>query len=179
MIMGGSAGGGLAVATVHKIIQEGYCDRINGLLPLASSHIHRSAVPSEYEHLHTSMEENSGPIPFVTSEMSYGVYDLLGGNPPYDDESKHWFPVSMGAEGVRDFPPTWILDCEKDCLRDDGRVLQAEMEDAGLKVKREVVKGMPHYYWAFPVQVAAEDFRKRLLGGIKWVLESKEKSESV
>jgi acetyl esterase/lipase len=87
--------------------------------------------------------------------------------------------VSMGAEGVRDFPPTWILDSEKDCLRDDGRVLQAEMEDAGLKVKREVVKGMPHYYWAFPVQVAAEDLRKRLLGGIKWVLESKEQSRAV
>jgi hypothetical protein len=89
MIMGGSAGGGLAVATVHKIVQQGYRDRINGLLPLASSNIHRSAVPSEYEHLHTSMEENSGPVPFVTSEMSYGVYDLLGGNPPYNDESKH------------------------------------------------------------------------------------------
>jgi hypothetical protein len=38
---------------------------------------------------------------------------------------------------------------------------------------------MPHYYWAFPVQVAAEDFRERLVGGIKWVLESKEKSGSV
>jgi acetyl esterase/lipase len=179
MIMGGSAGGGLAVATVHKIIQQGYRDRINGLLPLASSHLHRSAVPSEYEHLHTSMEENTGPIPFVTVEMSYGVYDLLGGNPPYNDESKHWFPVSIGAEGVKDFPPTWILDCEKDCLRDDGRVLQAEMEDSGLKVRREVVKGMPHYYWAFPVQVAAEDFRERLLGGISWVLESKEESRAV
>ena len=59
-------------------------------------------------------------------------------------------------------------------MRDDGRVLQAEMEDAGLKVKREVVKGMPHYYWAFPLQDAAEDFRKRLVAGLKWVLDSQE-----
>ena len=52
--------------------------------------------------------------------------------------------------------------------------LPPAMEEAGLKVKREVVKGMPHYYWAFPVQAAAEDFRKRLLAGLKWVLHSRE-----
>jgi versiconal hemiacetal acetate esterase len=160
--MGGSAGGGLAVSVVHKLV------------PLASTNLQRSAVPPEYQHLHTSMTENSGEIPFVTADMSDGVYNLLGGNPPYNDESKHWFPSSMGVEGVKDFPPTWILDCEKDCMRDDGRVLQAEMEDAGLKVKREVVEGMPHYYWAFPVQAAAEDFRKRLVAGLKWVLYSQE-----
>lgn len=176
MAMGGSAGGGLAVSVVHKLIQNGYRDRICGLVPLASTNMHRSAVPAEYQHLHTSMTENSGEIPFVTVEMSDGVYNLLGGNPPYNNESKHWFPVTMGVEGVKDFPPTWILDCEKDCMRDDGRVLQAEMEDAGLKVKREVVKGMPHYYWSFPLQAAAEDFRKRLVAGLKWVLES-EKEE--
>jgi acetyl esterase/lipase len=170
--MGGSAGGGLAVSTVHKIIQNGHRDRISGLVPLAASTVQRSAVPPKYQHLYKSMDANSGPIPFVTADMSDEVYGLLGGNPPYDDESKHWFPVSMGVEGVKDFPPTWILDCEKDCMRDDGRVLQAEMEDAGSQVKREVVKGMPHYYWSFPVQDAAEDFRKRLLAGLKWVLES-------
>jgi acetyl esterase/lipase len=172
--MGGSAGGGLAVSVVHKLIRNGHRDRISGLVPLASTNLQRTAVPAKYQHLHTSMIENSGEIPFVTAVMSDGVYNLLGGNPPYNDESKHWFPVTMGVEGVEDFPPTWILDCEKDCMRDDGRVLQAEMEDAGLKVKREVVKGMPHYYWAFPVQAAAEDFRKRLLAGLKWVLYSQE-----
>jgi acetyl esterase/lipase len=90
------------------------------------------------------MSENSGPIPLVTDEMFLAVYDLLGANPPYNNESKHWFPVSMGVEGVRDFSPTWMIDCEKDCLRDDGRVLQAEMEEAGLRVKREVVRDMAH-----------------------------------
>jgi acetyl esterase/lipase len=172
VIMGGSAGGALAIATVHRIIQEGHRDRIAGLVTLTSTHVHPSAVPAKYQHLHTAMAENSGPVPFVTDEMVYGIYDLLGANPPYNDESKHWFPVGMGVEGVRDFPPTWILDCEKDCMRDDGRVLQAEMEEMGLKVKREVVKGMPHYYWAFPVQVAAKEFRDRLATGLQWVLES-------
>ena len=171
VIMGGSAGGGLALTTVHKLIQNGHRDRISGLIPLASTNVQRSAVPTEYQHLYTSMAENSGEIPFVTADMVDGIYGLLGGNRPYNDESKHWFPVSMGVEGVRDFPSTWILDCEKDCMRDDGRVLQAEMEDAGLRVKREVVKGMPHYYWAFPLQGAAADFRKGLLAGLKWVLD--------
>ena len=153
--MGGSAGGALAIATVHKLILAGHRERVSGLLTLASMHIHSSAVPTKYQHLHTSMSENSGPVPIVNDEMALTVYGLLGANPPYNDESKHWFPVSMGVEGVREFPPTWIIDCEKDCLRDDGRVLQAEMEEAGLRVQREVVRGMPHYYWSFPVQKAA------------------------
>lgn len=168
--MGGSAGGLLAIAIVHKLIQEGQGDRVAGLLTLSSSHMHPHAVPSEYQHLHTSMQENSGPIPFVTADMAIGALNLLGGEPPYDDESKHWFPVSMGVEGVRGFPPTWILDSEKDCMRDDGRVLQAELEDAEIRVKREVVKGMPHFYWIFPLQDAAEDFRQRVLGGLRWIL---------
>lgn len=176
--MGGSAGGGLAVATTHKLIRSGHRDRIAGLLPLTSTNMHPSAVPPEYKHLHTAMQENSGPIPFVTDDMVLSVYQFLGGEPPYNDESKHWFPASMGVEGVKDFPPTWILDCEKDCMRDDGRVLQAEMEDAGLRVKREVVKGMPHYYWAFPLKTACEGFWERLVGGLEWVLESAEKSET-
>lgn len=169
--MGGSAGGALAIATVHKLILASQSDKVSGLLTLASSHIHRSAVPLQYQHLHTSMSENSGAVPFVTADMSLDVYSLLGANPPYNAESQHWFPVSMGVEGARSFPPTWILDCERDCLRDDGRVLQAEMEDAGLRVRREVVAGMPHYYWSFPVQRAAGEFRERLLRGLGWVLE--------
>ena len=43
-----------------------------------------------------------------------------------------------------------------------------------MKVKREVVKGMLHYYWALPIQAAAEDSRKRLVAGLKWVLCSQE-----
>ena len=168
--MGGSAGGALAIATVHKLILAGHRERVSGLLTLASMHIHSSAVPTKYQHLHTSMSENSGPVPIVNDEMALTVYGLLGANPSYNDESKHWFPVSMGVEGVREFPPTWIIDCEKDCLRDDGRVLQAEMEEAGLRVQREVVRGMPHYYWSFPVQKAAADFRGRVLRGLRWVL---------
>lgn len=168
--MGGSAGGGLAISTVHKLIQSGHRNRISGLVSLCSTLMHPSAVPAGYQHLHTSQTDNSGEIPFVTASMCLGVYDMLGGLPPYDDESKHWYPVGLGVEGVREFPSTWILDAEKDCMRDDGRVLQAEMEDGGLRVKREVVEGMPHYYWAFPVQAAVDGFWKRLVGGLEWVL---------
>jgi hypothetical protein len=41
------------------------------------------------------------------------------------------------------------------------------VEESGLRVKREVVCGMPHYYWSFPVQKVAADFRERLLGGLR------------
>jgi acetyl esterase/lipase len=44
-------------------------------------------------------------------------------DPPHNDESKHRFHISIGVEVAKGFPPTWIIDCEKDCLRDDGRVL--------------------------------------------------------
>lgn len=174
--MGGSAGGGLAISTAHKLIQTGHGNRISGLISLCSTLLHPSAIPPRYQHLHTSQTDNSGEIPFVTADMCVNVYNLLGGIPPYDDETKHWFPVSMGVEGVRGFPPTWILDCEKDCMRDDGRVLEEEMRDAGLRVRREVVSGMPHYYWAFPVQVAVEEFWGRLVRGLEWALRDGEET---
>ena len=125
--IGGSAGGGLAVSVVHKLIQNGHRDRISGLVLLASTNLQRTAMPAEYQRLPTSTAENSGEIPFVTATISDGVYKLLDDNPPYNEESKHWFPVTMGVEGVKDLPLTWILNCEKDCMRDDDRVLQAEM----------------------------------------------------
>lgn len=107
--------------------------------------------------------------------MCLNVYNLLGGNPPYDDEErKHWFPVAMGVEGVRGFPATWILDCEKDCMRDDGRVLEEEMREVRLRVQREVVRGMPHYHWAFPLPGAVEEFWGRIERGIEWVLQGTE-----
>lgn len=168
--MGGSAGGTLVISAAHKLVREGQGNRLAGLLTLSSSNFHPEAMPSEYRHLHTSLQDNAGPMPLVTADMVPANWSTLGGAPPYDAEFRHWVPVSMGVEGVKGFPPTWIVDCEKDCMRDDGRVLQAALEDAGVRVKREVVKGMPHYYWAFPLQVAAEDFRVRVLEGLRWIL---------
>ncbi|KAK6430399.1 hypothetical protein LTR95_013447 [Oleoguttula sp. CCFEE 5521] len=174
LMMGGSAGGGLAVAATHFLIEfHPTVPPLAGLLPINSAHIHPEGCPKGYEHLYTAYTENAGPIPFVTDEMSRGGFHIMDGEAPYDDKRKHWVPVSMGVEGVKGFPRTWLLNSGKECFRDDGRVLEALLKESGVPVKRELVEGMPHYYFAFPLGgEVVEDFRQRTLRGIRWCLES-------
>ncbi|KAK6436612.1 hypothetical protein LTR95_007195 [Oleoguttula sp. CCFEE 5521] len=174
LIMGGSAGRGLAVSTTHFLIEfHPTVPPLAGLLPISSAHIHPEGCPKSYEHLFTAYTENAGPIPFVTDEMARGVFHLMDGEPPYDDVRNHWVPVAMGVEGVKGFPKTWLLNSGKECFRDDGRVLEALLKETGVPVKREVVEGMPHYYFAFPLAPdVIKHFRSRVNGGIKWCLGS-------
>lgn len=77
----------------------------------------------------------------------------------------------MGAEGVKGFPATWIFNADVEIFRDDGRVLEAVLSGAGGRVKREVMLGLPHYFWCFPLWEKGREFWERVLGGVRWVLE--------
>lgn len=59
----------------------------------------------------------------------------------------NWFPLVGGADTLQGFPRTYIINSEKEALRDDGRVLEAALEDVGVPVKRDVLSGLPHYFW--------------------------------
>lgn len=109
-------------------------------------------------------------MPFVYGDTIEIPFNVLKCKPPYDKGTRHWFPVMKGKEDVEGFPPTWIVNCEKEMMRDDGAVLEAELRDAVVKVQRECHEGLPHYYWCFPLPVASEEFRKSLAEGFKWVL---------
>ncbi|KAK5676949.1 hypothetical protein LTS10_010713 [Elasticomyces elasticus] len=173
LVCGGSANGALALAVAYRLVNQRQKDRVQGLILMAPMCLHPDAVPPKYSHLHRSMVELSGDIPFVTTEMVLSSYDLLGARPPYTDETKEWFPAMLGSDALQDMPKTYIVNCEVECMRDDGAVLEAELSDAGVGVKRDVMPGLPHYSWSFPLEKAGQRFRRNLVEGIRWVLEQR------
>lgn len=80
-----------------------------------------------------------------------------------------WFPTVGGAKALEGFPRTYIINTDKEALRDDGQVLEAALRDAGVPVKRDVMPGLPHYFWCFADLKAGRQFREMLVKGLKWV----------
>lgn len=68
------------------------------------------------------------------------------------------------------YPPTYIATCGLDPLRDDGKVLELALKEAGVKVKRDHYEGYPHYFWIFPSITEGQKFVQNLLAGVQFVL---------
>lgn len=164
---GGSAGGGLAIALTHRVVANG--KSIAGLVLEAPFALHPDAVPAKYKSLHTSYVDNAGDIPIVTAADCHFAYATAGAGPPYSDHT--WFPETGGPEALKGFPPTYIHNTDSEAMRDDGRVLEAELKDAGIAVTRDVQAGYPHYFWIFPIEKGGAAFRNMLINGFAWVLE--------
>lgn len=170
LVWGGSAGGGLAIAVTYRLVQRG--ERVAGLVVMAPMSLHPEVCPKEYKDHHTAYVENGGEIPVVNASDAMAAFDMLGSKEDLPAWRKgEWFPQTAGAGAFKNFPPTWIINTDLECFRDDGRVLQLELSDAGAKVKREVMEGWPHYFWCFPVIQGGNEFRGRVVQGIKWILE--------
>ena len=65
----------------------------------------------------------------------------------------------------------YIHNTDLEAMRDDGAVLEAELNDIGVPVKRDVQIGYPHYFWCFPVKKGGAAFRDLLVNGFGWVLD--------
>lgn len=165
VVVGGSAGGALAVATVYAVVKAGK-DKVSGLLTMNGTIGHPDAVPERYEPLMRSYKENAGPLPFVSGDDTMLLY-------------KHWnvtpsninvdvFPATGGPKKLKKFPPTFIITSDNDASRDDGTVLEAILRDAGVRVKRENFVGFAHYFWTFPLPRVNERFWNCLIDGLKW-----------
>ena len=154
---------------VYQLVQSGKGDQVAGLVLANPLQLHPDATPEKYKHLNTSYVENAGPLPFVSGDDTLGLYKHRGIEPP--NTSIELFPVAGGPDAVRGFPPTFIITSDNDASRDDGTVAEAVLKDAGVRVKRENIKGLAHYFWTFPLTKANEDFWSRLAVGFRWTWE--------
>jgi len=59
VIIGGSAGGNLAIGSALKLIDEGRGASISGVVALVPVTVHPDVVPENLKHLHTAYEENA------------------------------------------------------------------------------------------------------------------------
>ena len=169
ILWGGSAGGCLVVALAYRLVKEGRGGEVKGLVTMNGSALHPDATPPEYKELNTSFVENDGPLPFVSGRDALGVFEERRLVPPNVDIAL--FPAAGGAAAVKGFPATYLISSGNDAMRDDGAVLEAELRDAGVRVKREVVPGLGHYFWVFDLPRANERFWESVVGGMKWTLE--------
>lgn len=170
IVWGGSAGGALAVAVAYRLVTEGHQHHICGLVAMAPLCIHPDACPEKYKTIHHSYIENAGMLDLIPWDKCVGAYAAQGALPPYDEERNMWFPLALGSEAMKDMPPTYVINSELEVMAVDGRVLEAELKDAGVRVKRDVLPKLPHYYWSSPIEKAGEVFRQKLVDGFKWIL---------
>lgn len=168
VIWGGSAGGALAAAVVYRAIEAGKDHHIAGLCSMNGLHLHPDATPEKYKALNTSYVDNAGPLPFVSGNDTLALYQYRAIEPPNTDISI--FPAAGGPGAVTGFPPTYIITSDNDASRDDGTVFEAVLKDAGVKVKRDNIKGLAHYFWIFDLPKANADFWSKLCDGIAWTL---------
>ena len=168
VVWGGSAGGALAIAVVYRLVQSGKRNQVAGLCCMNTLSLHPDATPEKYKRLMTSYIDNAGFLPLVSGHDTLGLYSQREIEPPNTDINL--FPAAGGPEAVRGFPPTYIITSDNDASRDDGTVLEAMLKDAKVKVKRDNIKGLAHYFWVFNLPKANADFWSKLCGGIIWTL---------
>lgn len=92
----------------------------------------------------------------------------VAGEAALDDITQ--FPLHGAPESLKGFPRTYVINTDKEALRDDGTVLEAVLKNLEIPVKRDVMPGLPHYFWCFPVQHAGQRFRDLLIEGARWVV---------
>lgn len=91
------------------------------------------------------------------------------------------------ADNLSKWPPTYIVAAEKDCFRDDGRLLDELLRQSGVPSKLEYYEGLPHYFhgkWflvnrgfvcidvnaVFPALAVAHEMMANSVEGVRFIL---------
>jgi len=161
LLTGTSAGAQLALATAAKLVEADIS--VAGVVALAPLAVGEKAVPSHLKSKYVSMTENAdGPV--VDYTLLRQFMDANG-----HDDADPSFSVILSPTLAK-FPPTYIATCGADTLRDDGVLLEEELERHKRAVKRDHYHGYPHVFWAMPGLKITEKFQANLIAGIKWEL---------
>jgi versiconal hemiacetal acetate esterase len=67
-------------------------------------------------------------------------------------------------------PPTYIVACGKDPLRDDALVFEKRLKAVNVKTKLDYYEGFPHMFWIIPGLARGEIAMKNIVAGTKWVV---------
>jgi acetyl esterase/lipase len=159
IIVGSSSGGQLAALVAQKAGR----DLVDGVLlrcPVTSDVFSgREYVPERLRDAHTSASDS-----FVTPLAGYMLRTL-----PRDGLTK--MPLEASERELKHHPRTWIQLCTNDVLYSDGACYAMALEQAGVDVKVDVVKGWPHTFWLkAPELPRALEADMAMLDGLEWIL---------
>ncbi|KAH8695376.1 lipase/esterase-like protein [Talaromyces proteolyticus] len=161
--IGQSAGGTLALATVNRLIALGRKSEAKGVAALVPFVIHPQNVPLSYADKYTSFHECAdGP---VNTASAMNIFFEAAETNPNDPDI-----FLIHSEHLDNFPPTYIAVCEADPLRDDGIILREVLKRAGIPVKLDHFKSLPHVFWAFDCPAPSGDFLGDVMSGISFIM---------
>ncbi|KAI9155742.1 alpha/beta-hydrolase [Paramyrothecium foliicola] len=164
--IGASCGGGLAISVALKYLEHGVAERVKGIVSLAPMTIHPEHVPEKYRsHLKSWDENRNGPVVDYNGMM---VFQSINGSTAQRKNSDA-FPALHDRLG--ELPPTYIATCGADVIRDDGTIVKAELDKAGVPCKLDNYEALPHFFWMYPEISEGDQFRANAAAAVKWVLE--------
>ncbi|KAF2404502.1 hypothetical protein EJ06DRAFT_541041 [Trichodelitschia bisporula] len=164
--VGASAGGGSALGLALKLVDEGLGDKVAGIVSQVPVTVHPDAVPERLRGEYTSYEEHKEHT-VNSKEAMYTFWNAYGA-PPTD---KYASPLLHPK--LAELPKTYITCAGHDTLRDDARLMRAELEAKGVPVKYDEFPGYPHYFWTFPsaqLKEPASEYIRKLVAGVAFVL---------
>ncbi|KAE8382434.1 lipase/esteras-like protein [Aspergillus bertholletiae] len=160
---GQSAGGNLALATAHLLIEQGRRSEIKGVAALVPLTVHHENVPSHHTDSHQSHQECAdGPV-----NTAHAMATFLESVEAKEDDPGVFVLLS---QHLNLFPPTYIAVCEIDPLRDDGILMANALQQAGVPVKLDQYHGLPHVFWAFGCPPPSGDFIGDVVSGVDFIL---------
>lgn len=172
ILCGGSAGAMLAIEVAYHYLTQGDTKDINGLMLLFAV-----AFPYTYgedgrfkEHFKAWEENGSAQVPIISRKLAEHIWckthlvfcvlkimflltkSFAAAHYDADFKSPKHFPGLADDEEIAKFPPTYIVNAQKDCFRDDGFLLEKRLKEAGVPTKLDYYDGLPHYFhgWSFP-----------------------------
>lgn len=147
--IGGSAGGGLALAVANRVTSNPEKkDGVRGIVAIVPLTLHPKHVPEEYKADFKSYTENAEGVPVIDKKSMDQFYEYTG----VDPKDKSYF-TALDTENLKNFPPTYICTCEFDPLRDDGQIMAKALQKNGVSVKTDFYEGKFFfyiYYISFP-----------------------------
>jgi len=162
---GGSAGGALALQIANQILKDSELkSSLKGIAAIVPCTVHMDNIPEKYKSMHTSYEDNKLDAPIIDKESMEIFYREANVDPKDPDTF-----VALAEDNHKNFPPTYFASCEFDPLRDDAKVMEAALKEAGVETKHDYYEGFPHYFWIFPSVPEGQKFVGNLLGGIEWL----------
>ncbi|KAJ4035299.1 hypothetical protein NW761_014881 [Fusarium oxysporum] len=167
--IGTSAGGALALAVARKVRLRHTAlsqDAIKCVVAFNPVVFHTGNVPEQYSSQHTAFNENKENTPIIDLETLTSFYNLC--NLKTDDAD---YFVGLDQASHQLFPPSYIVTCGLDPLRDDGKVLAESLESRGVPVRRDHYDGLPHCFWVVPTLPESAEFLKNAIQGVTWVMD--------
>jgi versiconal hemiacetal acetate esterase len=162
--IGGSAGGALAFQIANVVVTDPELkSSLKGIAAMVPATVHPDNVPEKHKSIYKSYTENGKDAPVIDGE-SMAIFYREAGVDPKDPGTF----VAL-SDNVKLFPPTYLTSCEFDPLRDDTKVIESELKEAGVPTKHDFYAGLPHYFWIFPSVPESQQYIGNLLAGIGWL----------